>query len=326
MLDSFLNAMRALAESTRVRIVAVLLHGELTVTELTSILEQSQPRVSRHLKILTAAGLIERYQEGTWVFYRLSNHSLTDALNDCIPIDDRIIVNDLQRLEKLRAERREAAAEYFKQNARRWDQIRARYVSEESVEARLISMIGKRVFDQHIDLGTGTGRMIRLFAPFTGVAVGIDNSREMLAVARANLDSAKLRHCQVRFGDIRTLDVDNASVDFVTVHHVLHYLDEPAEVLHEAARILKPGGIILIVDLAPHDNELLRTEFAHRRLGFAESEIAGLIQEAGLECEAVESISDNAPVTGERAPLDVVIWAASHDGNNRIKKTYTGVL
>src|SRR5690606_35619478 len=184
---SLLGALKGISEASRLRIVSVLLYGELTVSELTVVLEQSQPRVSRHLKLLSDAGVVERHQEGSWVFYRLADHPLVRLVRHNLPRDDRQLRNDLARLPRLHRAHPERAARYFDRNAREWDSVRGRYSLEGRVGETLLDLVGERRFERHVDLGTGTGRMLQLFAPRVRSAVGIDNSREMLAVARANL-------------------------------------------------------------------------------------------------------------------------------------------
>ena len=278
-MDFLLTALKAAAEPTRLRLLALCAHGELTVSELTQILGQSQPRVSRHLKLLCDAGLLDRFREGTWAFYRLGERSafagLARTLIDAIPADDPTLALDLERLNAIKRARAEAAAEYFRENAARWHEIRSLHVPERDVEAALLKLLPASGIQDLLDLGTGTGRMLELLGPKVERALGVDLSREMLAVARSNLERAGLRNCQVRQSDMYQLPLPSASFDAVLVHQVLHYAEEPAEVLAEAARVLRPGGRLVIVDFARHDHESLRTEHAHRRLGFGDEEIAG---------------------------------------------------
>ena len=305
-MDVLLEGLRAAGEPTRLRLLAVCAHGELTVSELTQILGQSQPRVSRHLKLLCEAGLLDRFREGTWAFYRLSEQGacahLARTLVDLIPEDDALLTRDLERLEAVKQVRAEAAAAYFRANAARWDQIRSLYVPEENVELALLDLLGDGEIDELLDIGTGTGRLLEVLAPRVRRGVGIDMSREMLAIARANLEQAQLRHCQVRLGDMYHLPVSADSVDVVTFHQVLHYADDPGTAIAEAARVLKPGGRLAVVDFLPHELEFLRQEHAHRRLGFSDQEVAGWYRNAGLD-----------PVVERRLagdPLTVGIWLA----------------
>lgn len=306
-LDDLLTVLRTAAEPTRIRLLALCARGELTVTELTRILGQSQPRVSRHLKLMVDAGLLERFREGTWAFYRLAREdSPADDLGarilDMVPPDDPAIARDRERLAEIKAERARAAAAYFRENASQWDEIRKLHVDDQLVEAALLELLGEEPVGLLFDIGTGTGRILELLGPRARRGIGIDLSREMLSVARANLDRAGLENCRVRFGDMYGLSAGGDRCDLVTIHQVLHYADQPALVIAEAARILDPGGRLVVVDFAPHDIETLRTDHAHRRLGFADSEVDAWCRAAGLEpAPAVELPGD---------PLTVKIWSA----------------
>ncbi|HZH28144.1 MAG TPA: metalloregulator ArsR/SmtB family transcription factor [Azospirillaceae bacterium] len=304
-MDFLLAALKAAAEPTRLRLLALCAHGELTVSELTQILGQSQPRVSRHLKLLLDAGLLHRFREGTWAFFRVAENGpsaeLARTLIDMIPSDDPALMLDLERLEAIKRARAEAAAAYFSENAMRWHSIRSLHVPEPEVERALEALLPAGTGDL-LDIGTGTGRMLELFGSRVGRAVGIDTSREMLAVARANLERAGLRHCQVRQADMYQLPFTSQSFDAVLIHQVLHYAETPADAVAEAARVLRPGGRLLLVDFGRHDLESLRTEHAHRRLGFDEPEVAGWLRQAGLQPGPAVRLPGD--------PLTVIIWPA----------------
>ncbi|MEX0298140.1 MAG: ArsR/SmtB family transcription factor [Kordiimonas sp.] len=303
-MEHLLAALRAAAETTRLRILALLAQGELTVGELVQILDQSQPRVSRHLKLMCEAGLLDRFQEGTMVFYRLSDGGVGDALNKAIvplvPSKDEGLASDKRALEAIRAERLEKAQRYFRENASSWDQIRSLHVAEEQVEATLLELQGRENKKRMLDVGTGTGRMLELFSKHVEQAIGIDLSREMLAVARANLDQKELLNCQVRQGDMYNLGVEAESQDLIVFHQVLHFASEPFQALLEAAKALAVGGQILVADFAPHEEEYLRTEHAHRRLGFDEREMINWGEQAGLKSSAVTHL--------DGGKLRVTIW------------------
>jgi ArsR family transcriptional regulator len=309
-LDTMVDILKAAAESSRLRILALLSRGDLTVSDLTEILNQSQPRVSRHLKLLMEAGLIDRYQEGSWAFFRLSD---ADASRDFVvglvsgikPADAQV-ERDLERLAAVKNRRQTRAAEYFSQNAASWDHIRALHVPDRAVETALLKLVGKRPFQSMLDLGTGTGRILEIFAPLYRRGVGIDMSREMLSVARANLDKAGISNAQVRQGDIFSPPVERDSFDLVTVHQVLHFLDDPARAIREAARLLRPAGRLVIVDFAPHNLEFLRDEHAHQRLGFSDRQIGEWLSEAGLDLEETQEFE---PRGGDaEARLTVKLW------------------
>ena len=308
-IDEYLTKLRAIAEPTRLRLLALCAQGELTVTELTQILGQSQPRVSRHLKLMVEAGMLERFREGTWAFYRLAHDDATDVTQQLIamiPKDDEALALDQERLTAIKATRAAEAAAYFRQNAAQWDQIRNLYVHESEVEKALLGLLPGGATKDLVDIGTGTGKLLEILGPRFAQAIGIDLSRDMLGIARANLEAAGLRHCQVRYGDRYMLPLSSQMADLATIHLVLHYADDPAQVIAEAARVLRPGGRLIVVDFAPHELEFLRAEHAHRRLGFSDGEVQGWCRAAGLVPQAPQHLP------GE--PLTVVLWAADRSG------------
>jgi len=327
-LDAALSVFRAIGEETRLRIVALLARGELTVSELTQILGQSQPRVSRHLKILADAGLIQRHREGAWMFYRIAgaananpaHAALIDAVGAVGAGDDRIIARDGERFAQSRQARADQAAQYFQDNAAEWRRLRALHLPDSDIESRMVEIAGAGPFETFVDLGTGTGRMLEIFADRFSRGVGYDVSHEMLAIARTNLETAGVDHAQARHGDLFSLPMENGSADIICIHHVLHYLAEPDAAVIEAARIVKPGGKLIISDFAPHDLEFLREEHAHRRLGFADEEVRNWCSAANLSLEKTETLSPktgSAPKDGKEQ-LTVKIWlcAAPADVKN----------
>jgi len=307
--DQLVDALRAAGEPTRLRILALLAREELAVNELCQILDQSQPRVSRHLKLLAEAALIERFPDGAWVFYRLaSSGTLRSLLGEILQeIDpaDRLIAADSTKLDGVRRLRSEAAAAYFTQNAARWDEIRSLYVSEADVEAAIVKAAGEGDVRHLVDLGTGAGRMLTLLGPRAANAVGLDLSQQMLNIARANVAQAGLARCELRHGDIFATQLPDGAADLVVVHQVLHYLSDPAAAVRESARLVAPGGRLLIVDFAPHGLEFLREQHQHRRLGFADDEMIRWLKAAGLSRAEVATL----PPAAEPG-LTVKIWAA----------------
>jgi ArsR family transcriptional regulator len=309
-LEPLLAALKAVAEPTRLRLLALLGDGELNVKDLTQILGQSQPRISRHLKLLAEAGIVERVREGSWAYFRVSDTpsaaGLARGLIAAIDETDPLIQRDRVRAEALKRERAEAAQAFFREHAAEWDRIRSLHVAEDEVEAAIRTALGPGPFDLLVDLGTGTGRMLELLADRYRRGVGIDASQAMLGYARARLD--RLRQAQVRHGDIYHLGLDDRVADAVVMHQVLHYLSDPARAIREAARVLAPGGRLVIVDFAPHELEFLRDSFAHVRLGFPTAQVQGWLHEAGLgTAEPIEL----RPAAGEQPDkLTVLIWVA----------------
>jgi len=312
-MDSFGDAvarLRAAAEPTRLRLLRLLQNGEFNVKDLTQLLGQSQPRVSRHIKLLAEAGLIERYQEASWVFVRASSdpgvRSFIEAALSMIAAHDPQILRDAERADKIRAARSLLAQTYFDENAAEWDRIRSLHVPEREVEAAILEALGPGPYELLLDLGTGTGRILELAAGRARRLVGVDTNREMLKCARVRLDKAELVNCSVRLADIYNLPFPGESAGAVVIHQVLHFLDNPKTALTETIRVLQPGGRLVLVDFAPHNLEFLRQEHAHVRLGFAAGEISASLQEWGLgsstyrELQA-DHMNDNA--------LTVAIWA-----------------
>ena len=309
-MDKIVDIVRTIGEPTRLRILVLLARGELAAGEMSTVLNQSQPRVSRHLKLLAEAGLLERRPEGAWVFFRLKTDGpegrIIRTILDEVPQDDLVLVRDLERLAQVQAQREEVARAYFETAADEWHALRRLHQPEALVEARLVEAVTGQHFGLHIDLGSGTGRMIELFAPQARRAEGVDSSRKMLALARARLDDTGSGQASVRQADILGLPYDDNCADLVTIHQVLHYLPEPQAAIKEAARILKPGGTLLIADFAPHAFEELRQAHAHRRLGFADQEVTLWCEQFGLVVEAVEHIAPDAGQSG----LAVTLWKA----------------
>ena len=311
MIDDIVSGLKAAGEPTRLRLLRLLSEQDLTVSEMTQILGQSQPRVSRHLKLLTEAGLVERLPEGAWAFYRLADFGangvpgLSQTIVSLTDADDPVILRDLQRLDGIKQARSDHAAEYFSANAEEWGRIRALHVPEEDVEAHILDVTKKGTYTDLVDLGTGTGRMLELLSGRIERGTGIDTSHEMLTVARANLEHAGVQNCHVRHGDIFAPPFKEASADLITIHQVLHFLNDPADAVTEAGRLLRPKGHLVVVDFAPHELEFLRKDYAHRRLGFSDRDIKAWMKAAGLTPLDTRHLS-SPETSGEQ--LTVALW------------------
>nr|WP_217352633.1 metalloregulator ArsR/SmtB family transcription factor [Sphingomonas sp. ID1715] len=298
MLDIF----RALGDPTRLRIFALLRRMELSVGELAQVLGQSQPRVSRHVRILADAGLTTRRREGSWVFLALAEDPRNEPLLAAIEqVSSDWGEEDAARLAQVRAERAQAAERYFEAHADDWDAIRSLYVPEQQVETAMAELLGGAPVGRLVDLGTGTGRMLEVFGGAATRALGVDRSPEMLRLARAKLSEA-VPAAELRQGDLTALPLADAIADTVILHQVLHFVPQPGAALAEAGRLVADGGRMLIVDFAPHEREELRTRDAHQRLGFSDQQVAGWLQASGLALAAVKEL--------EGGELTVKLWLA----------------
>jgi ubiquinone/menaquinone biosynthesis C-methylase UbiE/DNA-binding transcriptional ArsR family regulator len=309
-MDRLVTMLRAAGDPTRLRLLLLLRQAELTVSELVEIVGQSQPRVSRHLKLLGEAGLLERFKEGSWVFYRAADRGQGAELGAALAAlaDPDASGADNIRLAHVREARAAAAAAYFKANAPEWERIRALHAPEKDVEAVIVQRLTAKPIQNLLDAGTGTGRMLELLAPHARRAVGVDVSPEMLAIARDRLLHENLKNTQVRLADIYRLPFTTDRFDAVIFHQVLHYLDDPGAAVAEVARVMEPGGRLLIADFAPHQLEFLREDYAHRRLGFSDREVESWFAAAGLKLGERETI---APKENSPDKLTVKLWMAA---------------
>lgn len=310
-IQELLAMLRAAGDSTRLRLLLLLQEAELTVSELTEIVGQSQPRVSRHLKLLCDAGLVQRFKEGSWVFYRSADRGepaqLAELLTSFAEGTTEPFPSDRRRLDGVRRARQEAAASFFKANASDWERIRALHAPEQDVESSILEIVQKLTHESVLDAGTGTGRMLELLAPEIRQGTGVDISPDMLAIARDRLERIGARHCQIRLGDIHRLPFPAGTAvqgfDVVIFHQVLHYLEDPQSAVVEAARVLRTEGRLLIVDFAPHDVEFCRKELAHRRLGFSDEEVRDWFETAGLKHALTRSVA-----ASQSGKLTVKLW------------------
>jgi ubiquinone/menaquinone biosynthesis C-methylase UbiE len=323
--EALLDALRAAGEPTRLRILALLAESALTVSDLTDILRQSQPRVSRHLKLLVDAGLVERSAEGAWAFFHLATGDpradvARQALRSLAGADPTLN-SDIERLASIRGVRAAAAQRYFALRAREWDDIRQLHVADDRVEQALVESLAGHPYRSLLDIGTGTGRMLELFGPRIERGLGIDLSPQMLALARNKLEEAGLRHCRVRQADLYALSLGRERFDVAIIHQVLHLLDDPAAAIREAAGMLNPGGRLVIVDLVPHSREVLRLEHAHRRLGFSAEVVSEWIETAGLAVEMVDTL---LPESGsDKIAISIWVGADPHTSAQSMNEQLT---
>lgn len=324
---NLLDSLRALADPTRIRIMRLLASMELAVGELAQVLGQSQPRVSRHVKILCDAGLAERRREGGWVFLRAAinedaaarDGSLSAALARVLTAGEasdtafaRQCAEDRQHLEAIRIARQSHAEDYFARHATEWDSLRSLHIADGPVEAALDEMVlaladGKGL-GRLLDVGTGTGRMAELFGPRADHVTALDRSPEMLRLARTRLQNLPAGRVELVQGDFAQLPFGAGGFDTVLFHQVLHYALAPEAVLAEAARVTAPGGRIAIVDFAAHDREELRTDHAHARLGFSDAQMRDLLTDAGFEPAAERALAGHE--------LIVKLWTGVRRANN----------
>lgn len=316
-MTKMLDIFRALADPTRLRIVQLLRTMELSVGELAQVLAQSQPRVSRHIKILCDAGVAERRKEGSWVFIVPGAKNVTGPLFEAIDSwfetlgEDHWAVADAARLAAVRADRAAAAERYFAAHADLWDSLRSLHVAESEVEAAMRQILGDASLGTLVDIGTGTGRIIELLADAASHAIGIDRSPEMLRVARGKLTAAAAEGWELRQGDIMALPLEDGAGDTVVLHQVLHYLPAPEPAIAEVARLVKPGGRLLVVDFAPHSHEELRTQDAHARLGFSDEQIAQWYAASGLQLAKVRELAGHE--------LTVKLWLGERTAGNGLR-------
>ncbi|WP_374529005.1 ArsR/SmtB family transcription factor [Novosphingobium sp.] len=306
--------LRALADMTRLRIMRLLAHMELAVGELAQVLGQSQPRVSRHVRILCDAGLAERRKEGSWVFLRsaigenrapplgaAAARLLAVAERDDAQFSARC-AEDRRHLAAIRAAREASAENYFARHAAEWDTLRSLHTPDAPVEAALAAALGDGGLGDLLDVGTGTGRMAHLFAPRARHVTAFDKSPDMLRLARTRLQDLPADQVELVQGDFTALPFGDGAFDTLLFHQVLHYAQAPEVVLAEAARVTRPGGTVALVDFAAHDREDLRTSHAHARLGFSDEQMLALLSNAGFEAAP--------PVALPGKPLTVKIWTA----------------
>ncbi|MGJ8563390.1 MAG: ArsR/SmtB family transcription factor [Alphaproteobacteria bacterium] len=306
-MERFATALKVLGHTERLRILALLSSGELTVSELVQIMGLSQPRITQYIKSLEEAGILERLKEGSWVFSRLRRgneaiSALVATTLASLPQDDPALVKDRRRLDDVRRERAKSAAAFFVDVANDRGQLGDEYLPRENIESAIRAIVGGDGIEFMVDLGTGTGRVLEVLSSQVKRGSGVDNNVDMLKVARHKLSDAGRTHLTVRQGDLYAAPFENGVADLVTLHQVLHYLEDPQDAIFEAARLLGSGGKILIVDFVPHEHETFRAKYAHRRLGFSDADIQQWMGESGATLTDTQTI----PSEGDRP--DVRLW------------------
>lgn len=304
-MERLLASLRAAAEPTRLRLLALAGRGAFCVSEFTEILGQSQPRLSRHLKLLCDCGLLDRVREGANVWFTLPHGPPGVLARDLVarlPDDDPTLEADRRQAARVLAERARVASESFRRQGADWDEMRALDLPAAAVEAALMPLVPEQDAGRLLDIGTGTGRVLELLAPRVTQGVGVDASKSMLALARARLARPGLSHCSVRLADMYRLPLTEASFDIAVLQMVLHYAEDPPGVLAEVARVLRPGGRLIVIDLAPHSRNELLTRFAHHWPGFSDEAMRDLLEGAGMQ--------QGEPLTIE-GPLAIRLWPAT---------------
>jgi len=304
-MDELLASLRAAAEPTRLRLLALANRGAFCVMEFTEILAQSQPRLSRHLKLLCECGLLDRVREGANVWFTVPSDAKGALARDLIarlPPDDPVLETDRRQASRVLAERARVASESFQKKGADWDEMRALDLPAQAVEAALSALIPDAPNLRLLDIGTGTGRVLELLAPRIRQGLGVDASKAMLALARSRLANPGHAHCQVRLGDMYRLPLPDGSFDVAVLQMILHYAEDPTGALAEATRVLAPGGLIIVIDLADHVRSDLTARLAHRWPGFADTAMRALLAGAGLRPGLPVSIP---------GPLEIRLWPAT---------------
>ena len=307
-MDALLLALRAAAEPTRLRLLALAAGGAFCVSEFSEILGQSQPRISRHLRLLHEAGLLERLPEGvnTWFVLaggaqRGAQAGLARDLLARVAADDTTLAADRRLAARVLAERARVASDSFRRQGADWDEMRALDLPAAAVEEALLALLPEHGIGRLLDIGTGTGRLLEVLAARVDTALGVDASKAMLALARARLARAGLAHCAVRLADMYRLPFANGAFDVAVLQMVLHHADDPALVLGEATRVLRPGGRLVVVDLVRHDRTDIVVRLAHRCPGFDDTEMSRMLRDTGLRA---------TPAIRVAGALEIRLWSA----------------
>jgi ArsR family transcriptional regulator len=297
-----LKLLKSLADPCRLRLVGMLLRGEFTVQELTRMFDMGQSRISRHLKILTEAGVLDVKRQGTWSYYRVGEGNalfiaMLPALEQGLEQLPRR-EEDLAALARILEERRNRSQEFFDRHALQWDDLCRALLPVSDYLDRLVCAVPDGV--PLLEVGVGTGSLLLELAADGRRVIGVDHSPAMLEEARRRVEAADLENVDLRLGEMTHLPLPNGSVDCVVANMVLHHAADPPAVLREIGRVLAPGGLLLVADLTRHEREWVREQLADQWLGFEEDELIGWLRTAGFEEVGVERI---APVAGREGVL-----------------------
>lgn len=320
-METIARILKLLGHPDRLRILALLQREELTVSELVTVLELSQPRVTQYIKSLEDAGVVDRLREGSWVFSRLCPNigiemSIVTSVLEKLPTDDQALAADLERLAQVRAVRADQANQFFTDVANNRGRLSHEFLPQTQVEAAILAQLDQRKYERMVDLGTGSGRMLALLSDWVTSGIGIDLSPDMLRVARYTLSDESFAHLSVQQSDLANTPLGDGVADLVTLHQVLHHLDRPSDALSEASRLLKPGGTLLVVDFAEHEREDFRDQFAHRRLGFSPEEMSDLLRAHQFGTIQYERIAG-----ADAAHPDLLIWRATRAPHHTLEVT-----
>ncbi len=287
-----LDVLKALADPCRLRLVAILLRGEFTVQELTAILGMGQSRISRHLKILTEAGVLSVKRQGTWSYYRLGGNSpffaaIRSAVKQAVQqLPEQ--ADDMTAVAGVLEERRRRSQHFFDRHARQWDDLARTLLPTPEYQKQLLALVPEG--GSIVEIGLGTGGLLPALADKSGTVIGVDHSPAMLDEARRRLELSGLDGIDLRLGEMSHLPLPDSSVDSAVLNMVLHHAADPQVVLTEISRVLVGGGTLLLADLARHERELAREQLADQWLGFEQDELRGWLTAAGFDTVIVEQV------------------------------------
>ena len=295
-----LDSLSALSDPTRCRMLRLLDGNELTVSELCGVLQLPQSTVSRQLKTLADADWVASRRDGTSRYYALSLDGADGPRARLWQLTSGQLASrpgvqqDARRLSRVLARRSEASQQFFATSAGQWDKLRDELFGGTFAAEALLSLLSPDWIVA--DLGCGTGALLPTLAPQVGRVIGVDASDEMLSTARRRV--AGLDNVELRRGSLEALPLDAASIDVATLMLVLHHVPSPADALADAARVLKPGGRVLVTDMTPHDREEYRLRMGHVWLGFSEDHMRRLLAQAGFDKVRIHTLPPAADAKG----------------------------